>query len=135
MSMRDYAVNDYGLLFDEETMKIISSKIFGDTIIEDDFDLGYELYNEGICEYISDFTGESILLSDDGVDDWGADCEDYKAEPIIYVPIFKYPTLFKKSYDNMEEIIDEFKSRLGEYLPEDFDYRSRIRHISGTYYG
>ena len=37
--------------------------------------------------------------------------------------------------NNMEEIVDEFKSKLGKYLPEDFDYRSRISHICGTYYG
>ena len=30
---------------------------------------------------------------------------------------------------------EEMKSKIGEYLPEDFDYRSRICHISGTYYG
>ena len=35
----------------------------------------------------------------------------------------------------MEEIVEELKSKVGEYLPEDFDYRKNIRHISGTYFG
>ena len=30
MSMRDYAVDDYGLLLTEETMKIIASKVCDD---------------------------------------------------------------------------------------------------------
>lgn len=43
--------------------------------------------------------------------------------------------LFKAAYKDMNELIDEFKSDIGEYLPEDFDYRANIRHIVGTYFG
>ena len=133
MSMRDYAVSDFGLLLDEETIKIIGSKVLEDYTDEDD--MVYGLYDKGICEYISDFTGESICITDDGIISWGADCEDYQSEVIAYVPLSKYPTLFKKAYENIDEIVAEFKSNLGEYLPDDFNYRSKIRHISGTYFG
>ena len=37
--------------------------------------------------------------------------------------------------ENIDEIIDEFKGKLGEYLPDGFDYRGKIRHVSGTYFG
>lgn len=133
MSMRDYAVSDYGLLLDEETIKIIASKVLGDYTDEDD--MVYELYDNGICEYISEFTGESMPISKDGQIVWCADSEDYINEVIAYIPISNFPTLFKKAYENIDEIIDEFKGKVGEYLPDEFDYRSKIRYISGTYFG
>ena len=137
MSMRDYAVDDYGLLLDEETIKIIASKVFDDFIDDEDaFSVwGYELYDRGICEYIGEFTGEAIVLNDDGVCDWGARCSDYRSEVIYYVPTSKYPTLFKPAYNNMEEVVGEFRGKLGRYLPEDFDYRGNICRIIGTYCG
>lgn len=137
MSMRDFAVDDYGLVLDKETIKVIASKVFED-FVDDDEEFGdwaYELYDKGICEYISEFTGEAQELDCDGIFLWGVDCKYYRAEGIAYVSLSRYPTLFKKAYNNMEEIVDECKSKLGKYLPEDFDYRSRICHICGTYYG
>ena len=134
MSMRDYAVDDYGLLLDEETMKTIISKLNVERLDEDE-SLGYILYDEGIGEYISEFTGEAQPINDNGHFDWYKDCESYRGDSIAYVLLAQYPTLFKRAYENMEEIIDEFKNEIGKYLPEDFDYRSRIRHICGTYCG
>ncbi len=135
MSMRDYSVDDYGLVLDEEIINTIASKIFDDFAENTDACWEYELYDKGICEYISEFTGEAQEIADDGMFIWGGDYEYYSSETITYVPLSKYPTLFSKAYNNMEEIIDELKSKVGEYLPEDFDYRSRVCHISGTYYG
>ena len=134
MSMRDYAVDDYGLVLDKETIKTIITNI-GVDVVDEDFDFSYGLYDEGVCEYISEFTGEAQTINDDGNINWGKELESFRGDSIAYVPLAKYPTLFKRAYFSMEEIIDEFKSKLGEYLPEDFDYRSRICHICGTYYG
>lgn len=136
MSMRDYAVDDYGLVLDDETVHLIASKVF-DNYTEDDGEHGnwkYDLYEEGICEYISDFTGETQQVDENGGYWWG-NSESYSYDVIVYVQASCYPTLFKKAYNNMDELIDEFKGKLGQYLPEDFDYKSRICHISGTYYG
>lgn len=134
MSMRDYAVNDYGLLLDEEAMKMIVSKLDIEPL-DEDTDIAYILYDEGICEYIGEFSGEAQAINDDGYVDWGGEQEYFCGDSIVYVPFAKYPTLFKRAYNDMEEIVDEFKSKIGEYLPKDFDYRSRICHICGTYYG
>ena len=133
MSMRDYVVSDYGLLLDEETIKIIASKALPD--YTDDDDMGYGLYCEGICEYISEFTGEAQDLSDDGTIIWCSNGDSYNNDVIYYVALSKYPTLFNSAYSCMDELIDELKKNLGEYLPSDFNYRDKIRHISGTYYG
>lgn len=136
MSMRDYAVDDYGLVLDEETIKVVASKVF-DYWVEDRgrYDFAIDLFDKGICEYISEFTGEAQEVNDDGLYHWGRDIKDFNHDLIVYVPVSNYPTLFKKAYNNMDELVEEFKAKIGEYLPEDFDYRSNIRHICGTYYG
>lgn len=59
----------------------------------------------------------------------------YDGDRIYYIQVSSYPTLFKPAYKSMDELIAEFKEKVGEYLPEDFDYRSNIRHIVGTYFG
>lgn len=138
MSMRDYGVNDYGLIVNEETMKLLASKAVKEYTEEDyEEDSDYyadELYERGIIEYISEFTGESIEIGDDGGNLWGSG-ETYDNDRIYYASIWKQSTLFEAAYSNMNELIGEFKDRLGEYLPNDFDYRAHVRHIVGTYYG
>ena len=138
MSMRDYAVDDYGLLMNKEMVKAIASKVCDDFTEEEyndyPFEFAYELYDKGIVEYINSFTGEAIAINDNGENSWGVS-EYYNDDVIYYVPTKNISTLFKAAYKDMEEMIEEFKSRLGEYLSEDFEYRKYIRHISGTYFG
>ena len=133
MSMRHYAFDDYGLVLDKETVKTIASQVFDD-YTEDETDTVFDLYEKGICECITEFNGEAHEIDDNGMFSWYDDSRSYDYEPIAYIPLRNYPTLFKQAYNNMDEIVEEMKSKIGEYLPEDFDYRSRICHISGTYY-
>ena len=138
MSMRDYGVNDYGLIVNEETMKLLASKVVKE-YTEEDYEENSEyytdeLYEKGIIEYISEFTGESTEIGDDGSNLWSSG-EQYSCDSIYYVSLYNYSTLFKAAYENMDVLINELKERVGEYLPDDFDYRSNIRHITGTYYG
>ena len=135
MSMRYDAIDDYGLLLTEETMKIIASKVCDDFDNMEEDEYGYALYYDGICEYIGDFTGKAVLILDDGLNDWTRSGESYSSDQIYYIPVSSHPTLFKPAYESMNAVIAEFKKKVGEYLPEDFDYRSNIRHIVGTYFG
>ena len=138
MSMRDYAVDDYGLLMTDETMKLIASRVFEDYTDEDyDKDELYfndRLYEANIIDYIGEFTGEAMEIDDNGKNTWNTG-EIYNCDIIYYVPISRISTLFKAAYSNMDELINEFKEKLHEYLPDDFDYRKYIRRIVGTYYG
>lgn len=90
---------------------------------------------QGICEYVSEFEGEAGILLDNGLNNWVTGGEIYNEDSIYYIPCKSYPTLFKAAYENMDALIAEFKEKVGEYLPKDFDYRSNIRHIVGTYWG
>lgn len=138
MSMREYAVNDYGLLVTEEMLKTIASKVCED-YTEDEYKaetwyFNYSLYERGIIEYIGDFTGESLEIANTGQAVWDSG-ETYNCDYVYYVPISNYPSLFNAAYTNMNELVSEFKEKLREYLPDDFDYRNHIRHIVGTSFG
>lgn len=138
MSMRDYAVDDYGLVLFSDDLRLLAERIVDDfsecdwqndmySIIED------VVYKLGI-EYISSFTGETYHLLDDGDVDW-ADSDFFNDDMIYYIHVSKYPNIFEKAYESMDELLAEFKEKIGKYLPNDFDFRGRTRHIVGTYFG
>ena len=132
MSMRTYAYEDYGLVLTEETMKLICKMAFADDPVE--YEYGMALYEADICACVGNFTGELFPITDEGKDNWDRS-ETNDDDYVYYVPVEKYPSLFKTAYNNMDELVAELKESLGEYLPADFDYRSNIRHIVGTTWG
>lgn len=138
MSMRDYAINDYGLVMTREMLKTICSKYYKEYTEEkyndDEYSFNDALYEEGIVEYISGFTGEAMVIDDNGSDDYNSS-EAYNDDTIYYVPNQNYGTLFKAAYANMEELESEFRNKFNKYFPDDFDYRKHICHIVGTYFG
>lgn len=144
MSMRDYAVRDFGLVLDKDAMKCVAKKLYmKDCETEDGFDEAFEDDPWGFCEGVeskfnlsscSNFTGEAKMIDDNGLDDW-RDSLFYSDDAIYYLPTKKCSTLFKAAYSSFDEIIAEFKKTIGEYLPEDFDYRNNFRMITGTYFG
>lgn len=138
MSMRYYAVNDYGLVMTREMLKTICSKCYREYTEEkyndDEYSFNDALYEEGVIEYISGFTGEAMVIDDNGNDDYNSS-EAYNDDTIYYVPTQNYGTLFKAAYANMEELESEFRNKFNKYFPDDFDYRKHICHIVGTYFG
>lgn len=138
MSMRDYAVDDYGLLLSKDNLRILASKLCDD-FTDDDWEedmCGYiESVVDKLCiESVGDFSGEAMTIEDNGDSDW-SDTTLYSGEPIYYIGAAIYPNLFKQAYNDVDELIEEFKEKVGEYLPKDFDYRNAVRHIVGTYFG
>lgn len=134
MSYRAYAYEDYGLLLEEDDLKKIASTVFNNGEQVDDADIPFELHDMGIISMISEFTGEACAIGDDGKDDWGSG-EEYDYDSVYYFPMPKYPSFFSRAYKDINEMILDFKQEVGNYLPQDFPYRERIRHIVGTYYG
>ena len=141
MSMREYAVYDYGMLLTLDMMKTLA-KMHCEDFTEDEFEEDkFAFYEEvenvfgGEIEYISDFTGEAKYIEDSGSDEWGSDTEYFNGDYIYYIPINRMASLFQAPYRDMEDMIADFKSRVGKYMPKDFDYRNNLRHIIGTYWG
>lgn len=142
MSMKDYAFDDYGLLLTEETLKILASKIviakgeeYSDELYENDPEFYNDLVTDELdIEYNSEFTGEATLVKENGAEDWD-DSITFNNDILRYVRVDKYPNLFRAAYNSIDDVVEEFKAKLGEHLPDDFDYRANFRHIVGTYYG
>ena len=132
MSMREYAYEDYGLILDEPTMEHIFVKKFNEPV--GDEHVGCALYDSEFCTCAPQFTGEASGIHDDGKDDWSNSLV-YECDEVYYVPLNKYPSLFKAPYNNIDEIVEEFKEKLGEYMPDDYGYRANLRHIIGTVWG
>lgn len=139
MSMQHYALCDYGLYLDYETLKYMASKIFDDYTDEafddDDWRFLDALYGQGYVEYSSEFTGEAVHIRDDGVPMWDESHETYSYDTCWYAPAYREMQIFGAAYKDVNELIEEFKDRLGEYLPEDYDYRENLAWICGTYFG
>ena len=141
MSMREYAVHDYGLLLTPETMKKLAEKHchdFNEQAYADEewsFCERVEEIFDGNIDCIGQFTGEAFLLEDDGTVHWGCNSVGYYDDAVYYVPINCAVSLFKAAYENMEEMINDFKDRVGKYMPDDFNYRDNICQIVGTYWG
>lgn len=138
MSMRDYGVDDYGLVLNTNHLQILASRV-----LEDYSDEEWEIDKWGVIdafadkigiEGIGDFSGEVFAITKSGTDDW-TNSDTYSGDSIYFIPVQEYPNLFKRAYNNMEELVLEFKGKISNYLPEDFDYRNNIRHIVGTYFG
>lgn len=138
MSMRDYAVDDYGLVLNTNHLHLISAKLLDDYSEKewenDRYGLVEAVVDKLGIQSIGNFSGEAFTINDNGEPDW-SNTEVYSEDPIYYVNTSAYPNLFKQAYKNINEIIDEFKKKIGEHLPLDFDYRNCIRHIVGTYFG
>ena len=55
-------------------------------------------------------------------------------DTIIYLPLDNGLSLFKTAYPSPSAILAELRSKLGKYLPDDFDYAARVCRIFGTYF-
>lgn len=138
MSMRDYAVDDYGLVLNTNDLHILSVNLIED-FTEEEWETEKYGYIEAVVdklgiESISEFSGEAFTIKDNGESDW-SNTDIYSGDAIYYVGTSSYPNLFKQAYKDINELIEEFKKKIGKHLPEDFDYRSSVRHIVGTYFG
>ena len=132
MSMREYAYEDYGLILDKPTMEHIYVKKFNEPI--GDEDVAEALCDVEFCTCAPQFTGEAFNIEDDGKDSWSNSLV-CACDEVYYVPFNQYPSLFKAPYNDINEIVEEFKEKLGEYMPEDYDYRANLKHIIGTVWG
>jgi hypothetical protein len=131
MSMRDYAVDDYGIIIGEDEFAYMSEHYDG----EGDKSCYYDVL-EDLAEYNGEFTGEAHLINEDGTTDYGGrNTLSFSDDATWYFSIPKWGTLFKVAYNNMDELVQDMKEKYGKYLPPDYDYIKNIRHIIGTYYG
>lgn len=137
MSMRDYAVNTYGLYLDEEDVRTIYENYYEKKIDEELslYDLLWELYEDSVIDFESSFTGEAIALDDKGDPEWCDVLEYYSDEAVYYVRLSYQPSLLNRPYRDLDEAVAELRNAMDGLLPDNFDYRKQLCLICGTYYG
>lgn len=93
--MRDYGVDDYGLVLNTNHLQILASRV-----LEDYSDEEWEIDKWGVIdafadkvgvEYIGDFSGEAFTITDSGENDW-SNSDVYSGDTIYYVPVSEYYT-------------------------------------------
>lgn len=135
MSMVTYAVDDYGIVLTKDDLKKICMHLYTDCT-ED----AWEEDEQGFIDILraniglsmcGNYTGEAFAIGKDGRDQYW-NTMYFTGETIYYMAIMRYPTLFSGAYDCFEDMVNDFKVTMSEYVPEEFDF-SNVRHIVGTY--
>lgn len=127
MAMRNYAYTEYGMVLDNEAERAIKERRPDIKSLDD-------LADRNLCEFCFDFNGEAYHIDDDGNVIYFR-AESYDFNSLFYFALRKFPSLCECAYESVDEIVDEIRERTQYLLPPDFDIRSRLRFISGTYYG
>lgn len=135
MSMRDYGVDDYGIVLNGLGAKRGKHPDFDENWLE-------EMYENETISCQSNCTAEAAPLSDQGHPDWNH-VDYFNCESIYYIALKKCPTLFKRAYKDMKEIIDELVASYKAARKEDNrlpkltrkEIRGMLRYISGSYNG
>ena len=118
MSMRTYAVLDYGLYVTTADIEAYAEKHELDA-----FDLLIDIGN-----YYGDAEGECMLYLDE---EKSFNCDDSFA----ILSLERFPKLFVQAYENKEAALCELKEKYAQYLPDDFDYEDKLVRFAGTVYG
>lgn len=117
MSMKHYAVRDYGVLINEEEL----SKKYFDV---------YENNNEIEDLYLyCDFNGEAIMLNSCDFDSF------IPNELFFFGSAERVPGIFTKAYNDYSELKTELKNKYSKFVNEDFPWDNRIVELYGTIFG
>lgn len=87
-----------------------------------------ELLEERKIEVLraNEFTGKTISVVDPNQED------DFQADYIAYIPTSKPRSIFNDGYDTIDQVVAEFRAKLGHTLPPEFSYKRGIVNIIGT---
>lgn len=135
MSMRDYGIDDYGIVLNGLGDGKGKHPDFDESWLE-------EMSENETISFQSNCTAEAAPLSDQGYPDW-SHVDYFNCETIYYIALKKCPMLFKQAYKDMKELLDELVSSYKAARKEDdrlpkltrAEIRKRLRYISGSYNG
>ena len=136
--VQNYAFVDYGMYLNDETSRILAKTVCGfeKADWEEDSSECIQAVYEKLCDVISvvgQFSGVVAPVNSDGSVLWDDEIE-FDNDTVYYIPLGKEVHLFKAPYENIDEIVAEFKEKIGKYLPSDFDYTSNLYRVFGTFW-
>lgn len=88
--------------------------------------------NDTCCAFVGETSAEINTAFPNGVDNPIEETVD--SEEILYLTPERQMSYFSQAYENIEELMNEYAKRMSGILPENFDYRSHICNIEGTYW-
>ena len=135
MSMHNYAMNDFGMIVEDNEFDILITKMkalaVAEGTCEPDEDIGIDAieYDDFMdCEhdrcYCTDVENPEFQTMEG---EWHTLSEDF-----VFFSAFKGPKIIGVAYNSKEEILQEFKEDLGKYFPEDFDWEKHIGFVHGV---
>ena len=135
MSMRDYGVDDYGVVLNGLGAENGKHPEFDEEWLE-------EMVDSDLINIQGDFTGELIPVYDTGRPDWNQS-EYLDCESVYYIALKRNPELFEQAYKDMNELMDEVVESYRTARREDDrlpsltrdELRGMLRYITGSYNG
>lgn len=135
MSMRDYGVDDYGVVLNGLGDENGKHPEFDEEWLE-------EMVDSDLIDVQGNFTGELIPVFDTGSPDWNQS-EYLDCESVYYIALKRQPELFKRAYKDMNDLMDEVVESYRTARREDDrlpsltrdELRSMLRYITGSYNG
>ena len=138
----NFSVSGYGLALDGKELYAFLEKVY-EAFDEDDKECTDPNSTDEMMETIrNNYSGKYIIhdvyyyadvempsfypISENDV---GLDC-DY-----LFFFSEKQPKIIGVAYNRKEELIQEFKDDLGQFLPDDFNWEDHIGGMSGVLYG
>lgn len=128
MSMRDYACYGTGLIIADEDADVFLSKYASKFNEDEDFTF-CDLYER------SDLKHQIVYVDETDITLHNLNDDEENFDSAIIIATLKFASLFEAAYSSKEELIEEFKSDLGDLLPEDFDYEKYVGEYSYTEWG
>lgn len=131
MSMREHPYVEYGVLLNPADYRQIAAVILGRE--PENFDEMADILDNVIdVVRVENFTGEVFKVHPiyGTLDEMNS--VSYDSGVVYYCPFNKVGTLFTGAYNSADEIVEEAKKKIGQYLPDDFDYKYNIVKIVGT---
>ena len=127
MSMHSYPEHGFGLMLNEEETKAFCKR-YNEAKNEecDCYDIQFAF--DGCRYYSNDCDGRYFYYSTNkNVDNEGATGLFFFAD--------WQPNAFRVAYYSMDDCVKEFTDKIGEYLPEDFNYEDHIGYFEAVVCG
>ena len=78
--------------------------------------------------YCNSFTGEVSSIGESA----NSIQQSFSDNFMVYVTTDRQPSVFNSGYGNIANIVDEFRKKFANILPDNFDIESHIVHVNGT---
>lgn len=129
MSMRECCVDDYGMVLTKEIVDAIVRN-YNEKHKDEEPVTAYEL-NDVFDNFMFNSDPDGVVLQaieqNENDSDWGT---ENSFDEFFYIPLNKYPSLFKTAYRNIQECVDEIlSSEIAEYFPNGINIADYLFHI------